>query len=193
MALAHAILALLVDCPQSGYDLTKSFEESVGCFWKATHQQIYRELAKLEAQGCLKSAIVLQDGRPDKKLYTVTDTGQQHLTSWIAEPCDTTPIKEALLVKVFVGSLVPIHVIRQQLAHHRQLHAAQLAHYRQLEATFFQTPESLSLKDKLQYLVLRKGVRYETDWLDWCDEALACLQDEGKEGVEVVGRTRSKD
>ena len=192
MALAHAILALLVDFPQSGYDLTKSFEESVGCFWKATHQQIYRELAKLEAQGWLQSAIVPQDGRPDKKLYTVTDLGHHHLTQWIAEPCDTTSIKEALLVKVFVGSLVPIHVIRQQLAQHRQLHAKQLADYRQLEATFFQTPASLSLKEKLQYLVLRKGVRYETDWIDWCDEALACLLGEETE-VEAAERTQSED
>ncbi|PSB34343.1 PadR family transcriptional regulator [Stenomitos frigidus] len=192
MALAHAILALLVDCPKSGYDLTKSFEESVGCFWKATHQQIYRELAKLEAQGWLQSAVVLQDGRPDKKLYTVTDMGQHQLTHWIAEPCDTTPIKEALLVKIFVGSLVPLQVVRQQLTHHRQLHVDQLAHYRQLEATFFQTPESLSLKDKLQYLVLRKGVRYETDWIDWCDEALACLREEG-EGLEDGVKTRSDD
>lgn len=181
MALAHAILALLVDCPQSGYDLTKSFEESVGCFWKASHQQIYRELAKLEAQGWLQSEIVPQDGRPDKKLYTVTDRGRHHLTNWIAEPCDTTPIKEALLVKVFAGSLVPVHVIRQQLMHHRQIHADQLAVYRQLEATFFQTPESLPLKEKLQYLVLRNGIRYEADRIDWCDEALAYLLEEGKE------------
>ena len=134
-----------------------------------------------------------QEGRPDKKLYTVTTIGRQHLTSWIAEPCDTTPIKEALLVKVFVGSLVPLPVVRQQLAHHRQLHAAQLANYRQLEATFFQTPASLPLKDKLQYLVLRKGVRYETDWIDWCDEALACLLEGDKEALEATVMLRSDD
>ncbi len=79
MALAHAILALLVNCPQSGYDLTKNFEQSVGCFWKATHQQIYRELAKLESQGWVQPQTVVQEGRPDKKVYGITPSGQQHL------------------------------------------------------------------------------------------------------------------
>lgn len=177
MALAHAILALLVNCPQSGYDLTKNFEESVGCFWKATHQQIYRELAKLEGEGWVQPTTVFQEGRPDKKVYGITASGQQHLATWIAAPCDTMAIKEELLVKVFVGSLVPTPIIQQQLLHHRQIHAEQLVHYRQIEATEFQTPDVLALAEKLQYLVLRRGIRYETDWIGWCDEALACLQE----------------
>jgi DNA-binding PadR family transcriptional regulator len=187
MALAHAILALLINCPQSGYDLTKNFEESVGCFWKATHQQIYRELAKLEAQGWVKPTTVFQEGRPDKKVYGITESGQQHLATWVAAPCDTMAIKEELLVKVFVGSLVPIHIIRQQLLQHRQIHADQLTHYRQIEAVEFQNPHALTLEAKLQYLVLRRGIRYETDWIGWCDEALVCVQDEASEGLKTKG------
>jgi DNA-binding PadR family transcriptional regulator len=178
MALAHAILALLVTGPQSGYDLTKNFEESVGCFWKATHQQIYRELAKLEAQGWVKPQTVFQEGRPDKKVYDITESGQKHLASWVAEPCDAMPIKEELLVKVFVGSLVPTPILRQQFLQHRQIHVDQLAHYHQIEAVEFPNVKALTLEAKLQYLVLRRGIRYETDWVSWCDEALALLQEE---------------
>ncbi|MBW4469698.1 MAG: PadR family transcriptional regulator [Stenomitos rutilans HA7619-LM2] len=183
MALTHAILALLVNCPQSGYDLTKNFEESVGCFWKATHQQIYRELAKLEAQGWVQPTTVLQEGRPDKKVYGITELGQQKLATWVAAPCDTMAIKEELLVKVFVGALVSTPVIQQQLLQHRQIHTHQLAHYRQIEAVEFQNFHALTLESKLQYLVLRRGIRYETDWIGWCDEALALLHEEteGKE------------
>ncbi|SRR5579883_1260396 len=177
MALAHAILALLVNCPQSGYDLTKNFEQSVGCFWKATHQQIYRELAKLESQGWVQPQTVVQEGRPDKKVYGITPSGQQHLAEWITQHCDTMPIKEELLVKVFVGALVPVPVIRQQLSHHRQIHVQQLEHYQQM-ATEFQHSPALSLEAKFQYLVLRRGIRYETDWIEWCDEALACVQED---------------
>ncbi len=87
------------------------------------------------------------------------------------------PIKEELLVKVFVGALVPVPVIRQQLAHHRQIHVQQLEHYQQM-ATEFQHSPALSLEAKFQYLVLRRGIRYETDWIEWCDEALACVQED---------------
>lgn len=45
MALAHTTLAMLLDCLQS---IRKRFEGSVGFFWQASFQQIYRELGKLE-------------------------------------------------------------------------------------------------------------------------------------------------
>ena len=51
MALAHAILATLMDCPCSGYDLRKRFEGSVGFFWQASFQQIYRELGQARRAG----------------------------------------------------------------------------------------------------------------------------------------------
>ncbi|HEY9751061.1 MAG TPA: PadR family transcriptional regulator, partial [Allocoleopsis sp.] len=86
MSLAHAILVLLTDSPQSGYDLAKRFDGSVGFFWQASHQQIYRELAKLEAQQWVEAEAIAQTGRPDKKLYHVTEIGQQQLILWMQQP-----------------------------------------------------------------------------------------------------------
>jgi DNA-binding PadR family transcriptional regulator len=60
MALSHAILATLVGGAFSGYDLRKQFEGSVGFFWQASFQQIYRELNKLEEQGWVHSQAVHQ-------------------------------------------------------------------------------------------------------------------------------------
>jgi DNA-binding PadR family transcriptional regulator len=175
MALAHAILALLVQEPMSGYDLNKAFEGSVGNFWKATHQQIYRELGKLEAMGWVKAETIPQEGRPDKKLYQITEVGQKNLAQWVAEPCDASPVKEELLVKVFVGTLAPVQNIRQELERHRQIHQARLANYRRIEAESFQTCKDASFAAQLHYLVLRRGIRYETDWIAWCDEALELI------------------
>uniref|UniRef100_UPI00286DB6B3 PadR family transcriptional regulator n=1 Tax=Chamaesiphon sp. VAR_48_metabat_403 TaxID=2964700 RepID=UPI00286DB6B3 len=83
MALSHAILAAINDCPCSGYDLAKRFDGSVGFFWNATHQQIYRELTKLEEQSQLDARLVQQEHRPDKKIYTLTSKGEETLRSWI--------------------------------------------------------------------------------------------------------------
>ena len=49
MSLPHAILTALLEKPSSGLELTRRFDRSIGYFWSATHQQIYRELGKLEA------------------------------------------------------------------------------------------------------------------------------------------------
>jgi DNA-binding PadR family transcriptional regulator len=181
MALAHAILALLVQKPMSGYDLTKAFERSVGHFWQATHQQIYRELGKLEAQGWIEAEMVPQVGRPDKKLYTMTDRGYQNLTAWIAEPCDVMPVKDELLVKLFVGSLVPPELIRQQIQQHRQRHQETLDRYRKVEAEEFSDPACLAPMPRFGYLVLLRGIRYETECVDWCNEVLRTLDELGEQ------------
>ncbi|MBM0740646.1 PadR family transcriptional regulator [Phormidium sp. CLA17] len=176
MALAHAILALLLESPFTGYDLTKTFAGSIGSFWKATHQQIYRELAKLEAQAWVTVETIPQAGRPDKKLYSITNLGRQKFVAWANQPCDVSAVKEELLVKVFAGVIVGAKPICQEIQHHRQLHAATLANYRQIEQQFFANCDRLSSEQTFPYLTLRRGIRYEIDWIEWCDEALECLR-----------------
>ena len=39
MALGDAILACLTERPMTGYELAKTFDNSIGFFWKADHQQ----------------------------------------------------------------------------------------------------------------------------------------------------------
>ena len=51
MALEHAILVSLLEQPGSGYELARRFERSIGYFWTATHQQIYRVLKRMESDG----------------------------------------------------------------------------------------------------------------------------------------------
>ncbi len=51
MALEHALLIALSEQPASGLDLSRRFERSIGFFWSATHQQIYKVLARMDADG----------------------------------------------------------------------------------------------------------------------------------------------
>ena len=46
VALGDAIHACLTERPMTGYELAKTFDSSIGFFWKADHQQIYRELSR---------------------------------------------------------------------------------------------------------------------------------------------------
>lgn len=198
MAISHAILVTLALTPCSGYDLAKRFTERgsspVGCFWQATQQQIYRELNKLEAEGAIEAETVIQEGRPNKKIFQVTEQGHQKLQAWMQEPTSPSPIREDLLVKVLGGHLVPIEVLRQSLQERRQVHEQQLQFYRELEQTVFQDLQAQqgsqpSLKLGLQYLTLRRGIRYERDWMEWCEEALAWLESVADRWSEVSSET----
>ncbi|MGB8702171.1 MAG: PadR family transcriptional regulator [Thermosynechococcaceae cyanobacterium] len=176
MSLAYAILAALTEAECSGYDLAKTFDGSIGYFWAATHQQIYRELAHLESEGWVTSQTIEQTERPNKKLFSLTPLGRSKLTEWIAQPSKASKHKEEILVKLFAGHLAEPAVLIIELQRVRQHHQQQLQEYRQIEAQFFAPP--LTYGAKCQYLTLRQGIRYETSWLDWCDEAIALLNSE---------------
>lgn len=176
MSLAHAILATLSNCPNSGYDLSKQFAGSVGFFWYATQQQIYRELTKLEEQGYIAAEVVRQVGRPDKRILSITAAGSDYLSAWIAQPSTVSPLKDDLLVKIFAGHLVPDAVIVRELAQHRTQHQATLAIYREIERQFFAEPTT-DRAGRLRYLTLKNGIELEQSWLNWCDRAIALLSD----------------
>ena len=85
VALEHALLVALREQPASGLDLTRRFEKSIGFFWHATHQQIYRVLARMEGDGWVSVEAVAQAGRPDKKVYAVSPAGERMLAEWLAD------------------------------------------------------------------------------------------------------------
>jgi len=175
MALAHAILATLLDSPRSGYDIRKRFEGSVGFFWQANFQQIYRELGKLKEQGLVQSEAIAQQGRPDKNVFAVTEAGETFLQAWMQTPCEMAPIRDDLMVKMFAGFLVSKAEMLAELKAHRSLHQERLAVYQQIQQSAFTKPEHLSEKELFRYLTLCGGIQYEQGWLKWCEEAIAML------------------
>jgi DNA-binding PadR family transcriptional regulator len=174
MTLSHAIATILLKEPQTGYDLGKEFDEKVSCYWQATSQQIYRELAKMQEKGLVKVEAVAQSNRPDKKLYSLTEEGRQDLISWIMEPSEPTAIREGLLVKVRSGFIVPDEILIAEIERRKKIHQQKLAYFRSIEPAF--NPDELTRPQRNLYLTLRCGIRYETSWIDWCDEAIALLQ-----------------
>jgi DNA-binding PadR family transcriptional regulator len=180
MSLSYAILSVLINTPSSGYDLAKRFnpsvEGSVGFFWNTSFQQIYRELNRLESKEWLQAESVQQENRPDKRIYSVTALGKQQLCQWIAESDEMAPIKDELLVKLYVGHLVSRETILSKLEDHRQQHQQRLAIYEEIRSQYFKHPQALSKTLKFQYMTLLCGIHYETGWLAWCDEIMPLLK-----------------
>jgi len=77
MSLGNALLGLLGHGPMTGYDLKKMLDHPMGFFWAAQISQIYRELNKLEEKRLVKSEIVPQEKRPDRKVYQLTEEGRE--------------------------------------------------------------------------------------------------------------------
>ena len=175
MSIAYAILVSLICEPKSGYDLAKQFDGTVGFFWQATHQQIYRELTKLEQQSLIVAEAIAQDGKPDKKIFSVADMGLAHLKTWLLQSSEVATLKDEFLLKIYAGYLIPEDAIAKKIKYHRQLHQQQLETYQAIECNFFSSPQDCPKESRFAYLTLRRGINFEQGWIDWCDEALELL------------------
>jgi len=176
MALEHALLVALREQPAAGLDLTRRFERSIGYFWSATHQQVYRVLGRMERDGWVRATTVAQHGRPDKKVYEVTDLGRTALADWLAAPTAASPLRSELAVKMRGasyggpdGRAAVLDSVRAHLADHR----LRLDHYRHLmKRDHPDGPAGLTGHALDQYLVLRGGILLEEGQVAWLTEYL---------------------
>jgi len=170
MSLKYVILSALSEQSLTGYEITKEFDLVLGNFWHASHQQVYRELGKLADDGLASFEIEVQNGKPDKKLYSVTKAGKEALARWFDEPTPFGATKNALLVKLYAcddRGTVCAHIARFKTSC-----LAALEDYRSIVQRYYPEPVS-EMEDwkKRAYLTLRYGVMQREAQLAWTEEA----------------------
>lgn len=175
VALEHAILVALAEKSASGYDLARRFDASIGHFWPASHQQIYKVLGRMESDKRVESHLVAQDGRPDKKVYSITDDGRDELRGWLATPGKPEALRSEFALKLRALHLADRDALVTEVRARRAQHAAILAEYEASEAKFYPNPANLTDTEVGPWLALRGGLRVERGSLEWCDEILQAL------------------
>ena len=101
MALTHAILTALLEEDLTGYELAKQFDVSLGFFWTASHQQIYQTLKRLYAEELVTAREVSQTGKPDKRVYSLTDSGRRLLDAWVLSETKKRKVTDELFAKLY--------------------------------------------------------------------------------------------
>lgn len=190
MALEHAILVSLLEKPGSGYELARRFDRSIGYFWTATHQQIYRVLKRMEGDGWVDVLEVAQQSRPDKREYSVAPAGRSALAEWLHEPIQPDSVRHELAVKIRGAAFDDPAALILEVERHHRAHADRLTHYLAGELRDFTgadspastastaSPAPPAADDagrELQHVVLRGGIAYERMQLAWLEDVLATL------------------
>jgi DNA-binding PadR family transcriptional regulator len=173
MSLPHALLTALMEQPSSGSDLAGRFDRSIGYFWQATHQQIYRELGRLKVAGWVES-LAPEAGRGRKKVYQVLPAGRAELERWVAEDQAPKPLRDEFMVRLRAEAVVGPTGLANDIRRRLELHRQKLAVYRAIEERDF-AREDLLRKAQLQHLVLGAGILQETMWIEFSERALALL------------------
>lgn len=183
MSLRHGLLGLLNYGSMTGYELDKTFKDSLSFFWQAKTSQIYRELDSMEGRGWLSSKRVIQHEKPNKRLYTITDSGKEELKSWLSTPgsdiAGATRARSSFLMRVFFFG---------ELSTKQSLEILQLYREKCIEASkgMGVAYDSISKydeiiaddeKSKYWYITALYGDTFLQASLSWVDKAIAILKE----------------
>ncbi len=172
MSLKFVLLTLLDREPRTGYDLVRTFDTAVGYFWNASHQQVYRELGALADARLVKFKQIEQEDKPDKKVYSLSSSGQKALRLWLENPLKAQKNKDLLLVKLLNANSTNLSLMREELQ--RNIHDSEIlqATYLEIEQRFYSARQLRSLPDNqvMIYAALRKGILSIEAHLAWLKE-----------------------
>jgi DNA-binding PadR family transcriptional regulator len=201
-SLEHALLGMIAEFGAvSGYDLIKIFRVSMVHFWHAHQGQIYPTLERMERAGLIRSREVLQHGRPNKRLFSITPEGRRMLVEWLHSPYEEVKVKYPPLLRMrFLGHL-GYQGSRAKLMEQREQLEKMLRTFLALKREYFGDPPHYATVDMMfSYFTLRSGIRTLESNLEMCewgiaeiDRNRALFEARGKRGIQLRAERRRKD
>lgn len=176
MSLSHAILGFLHQEPMTGYDLkTQGFDRSVTHFWPADQAQIYRTLDKLAEQGLVESRIEVQEDRPNRKVYSITEAGKAELRQWLLSELPLSMSREPFLVQLFFTHQLSNDEILELLRGQLQLHEEVLALYQEIPIPLSDDPLE-ERRRSLQRMTRDLGISFQKTYVDWLKRCIQTVE-----------------
>ncbi len=176
MSLKHAILGFLNNSPKTGYDLQKKIESTIRHFWPSTQSQIYRTLADMLKDGEIVVEVQYQDEKPNRKIYSLTESGHKELLRWLSTPIDIADHRNQFLVQLFFSSTIGKDVIVENLRYYRAEMKNRLAFLNSAEVSAMMGTSSTTLQDALYRSIRQNGVRMLVNEIAWAGETIEVLE-----------------
>lgn len=165
----YVILGILSLGKCSGYDIRKKIADGIGYFYKVSNGQIYPVLKKLVLHGNATYVTEKNYGKPDRKVYTITEQGLAALKEWLEN--DTC---SDMLIKLFFGSNLPIAKNLQLINDIKKKKENELETYNNI-ANFFNLSTIDETHGFYNYFTLRFGQLSSKAYIDWCNEVAGIL------------------
>ena len=172
MGLRHVLLTVLSKEPNSGYGIGRLLQRELSHIWAARLQQIYGELAKLQADGLMDVESIDLPNRPAKKIYSLTAAGKAELDRWLTDRAAPHTNKDDLLVRLYCMERIPKDALILRLEEERDACEAEARELRQRLAYRSRTEPS-----RLGLLLTLEAARCRVEsQAAWCVKTLAWLR-----------------
>lgn len=171
----YAILGVLLMKPCTGYDIKKFCDKTIAHFWNENFGHIYPVLKQLLAEGL----ICLMEPKSDerRKLYCITDAGQQEFKNWLLQTPQLQPPRSELLLKLSFGNHMPKECIIGMIEEVRTRNQANLELFLQMEASYINNDTAKSDPAFPYWLAaLRLGIMNAETAVRWSEDTIQLLQ-----------------
>lgn len=100
------ILGTLLKHPMSGYDIKLVFEDVFSHFFDGSFGMIYPTLRQLEKEGMIIKNTVIQEGKPNKNLYSISKKGIQEFNNYLEQNIQKDVLCSDFLMRMYFGEYV---------------------------------------------------------------------------------------
>ena len=151
------ILGFLMHAAKTGYELKKAFSLSFAFFSGLSYGSIYPALKKMEEQGLITMRLEIQDGAPNRKVYTITDRGREVFLRALVSPPALERYRSDFLNRLFFFAYLP----PEQRISIASFYLRSLKEVQKLLDSYRSEIESHA--DRFQLLCYEFGVRFYRD------------------------------
>lgn len=188
----EVLLGLLTVEPMSGYDLGQAIRASVGFFWNESYGQIYPNLKRLAAEGMVTAKTERQKGKPDKRIYSITQNGRERLAVWLMVEPQSEVARNELLLKLFFGAQVSPEISIQHVERMVKRERAFLREFHRIESE--ELPKSRQYPDAPYWKMAARFGQLELEAHQrWGEETLAELRKLAKKQRKKEEKQKEKE
>ena len=168
----YALLGFLSNRPMHAYEIHQRLRKAGGLrlIWTVKQGQLYALLARLEDEGYIVSTLEPQEGRPPRKMLSLTCEGETAFARWMVEPVQRPrQFRQEFLAKLFFASKAGAETLRTLTAGQRDASSLLLDDLqRQVDAVPNDRPY-----ERQVYRLRAVQTEAHLVWLDECEQALA--------------------
>ena len=178
MDVKSILLGFLTYQSMTGYELKKFFSISFSFFSGLSYGSIYPALKRMEKEGLITMRLEVQDGPPNRKVYTITDLGKKTFAKALEAPFRFERIKNPFLTRLFFFA----HLSKDARVNAAVGYLESVKHVQEeLEAA---RSKIETHADRYQYLSFQFGLRFFQDMVRNISEIVHALENEGKDRKE---------
>jgi len=173
------ILGLLTQQPMSGYDIKRFLKSLSWLIDSPSFGSIYPTLRALREDGLVTVEVVPRQGKPSRKIYTITEAGRLALREWMDQPVALDASLRTFVMRLILANNLSHIGLIAHLQQRRSQVAAHCATLKQIAGVLDGTVDSG------QRLTFGYGLTLATAELAWLDSTLKQISQQPLP-VEVV-------